>query len=134
MNSKLKLICCATLAGCTASAAAAADYSIGIVGEVPLVCRATVDASLATPADGVAGLGQLREFCNSANGYRVFVRHSAELAGATLFVDGRAVPLSAEGSTLISESATAARASRTLVLEAPFGAQNGSLVFTITPR
>ncbi len=51
-------------------------YTIAIRGEVPLVCRVSLNG------------GRLHEFCNSGSGYRVYAAPSDELAGATLVVDG----------------------------------------------
>lgn len=132
MNAKHKLVGAAILACCTATSAGASEYSIGIFGEVPVICRATVDATATVDAQGNSALGQLNEFCNSAGGYRVFVEHSADLTGASLVVDGKAIPLANEGGTLISSSPTAARATHSLAL-AGSAAANGTLVFRIEP-
>jgi len=120
------------IACCAASAAGATDYSIAISGEVPLICNATVNPSVTGVAPNGRSLGKLREFCNSAGGYRVYVDHSADLDGASLFVDGREIPLASNGSTLISSSSVPAQATHSLRL-AGQKAANGTLSFRIEP-
>jgi hypothetical protein len=77
-------------------------YSIGITGFVPVICRASVDTTIVRGAAARNSLGNLNEFCNSPNGYQVFVEASPELVNATIVVDGNRVPLTANGPTLIS--------------------------------
>lgn len=111
-------------------AAPSASFSIGITGHVPVICRASLDATIVAPQPGATSLGNLREFCNSPNGYQVFVDSSPELANATLVVGGREVVLSDSGSTLVSASNAPAIAMNDVVLEAPDGA-SGYLSFRI---
>lgn len=111
-----------------------AQFSIGIVGYVPVICRANVDASTVAPVAGTTSLGMLKEFCNSPNGYRVVADYSPSLAQAKLIVDGKPVPLKQDGSTVVSESNSAAIADHTLALELPKNGQVGNLTFRIEPR
>ena len=122
----------AALTGGSATAAAPAEtasYTIGITGFVPVVCHASLDSSVIPAQAGETPLGQLNEFCNSPGGYQLFVESSPELANSTLLVDGRAVPLSADGPTLIVTSDGPSIASRDVSL-ASNGA-GGSLSFRI---
>jgi hypothetical protein len=112
-------------------AAQSVSYSIGITGFVPVICRATVDATIVRGDPGRNSLGELTEFCNSPNGYQVFVEGSPELADATIVVDGNRVPLAANGPTLISQSDGPAIESHRLVLHTPSGNVGGSLSFRI---
>ena len=111
-----------------------AQFSIGIVGYVPVICRAKVDASAVVPVAGTTSLGLLKEFCNSPSGYRVVADYSPQLAQAKLIVDGVPVALTAEGSTVVSQSDSAAIADHTLALELPQDGQTGTISFRIEPR
>jgi hypothetical protein len=116
-----------------AVAAETGDYRIGIEGEVPLLCRASVDSATVPATAGETKLGRLEEFCNSGAGYKVYADYSPELANAVLRVDGRAVPLDESGTALVSSSAGAAIASHDLVLSLPEGVSGGSISFRIVP-
>lgn len=113
--------------------AGASRYTIGISGFVPVICRASVNAGVVAPEAGRMQLGQLSEFCNSPNGYRVHADYSASLAKAKLYVDGKPVPLKNDGSTMVSQSSRAAIDSHALELELPKGTQAGSISFRIEP-
>lgn len=130
----LALIAAAVPAGSAAALAAdGATLRIGVSGFVPVMCRATVQANVVTAKDGYAELGQLTEFCNSPRGYAVYAEHSAELEDVSLIVDGKAVPLHADGSTLISQSSEAAITRRTLALSTPADSSTGTITFRIVP-
>ena len=111
-----------------------AQFSIGIVGYVPVICSANVDASAIAPVAGTTSLGLLKEFCNSPSGYRVVADYSPQLAQARLIVDGVPVQLAATGSTVVSQSDGAAIADHTLALELPQDGQTGTISFRIEPR
>lgn len=129
---------CATIAPAGAFAPSvdvgSAQYAIGIVGYVPVICRANVDASSVAPVAGTTSLGMLKEFCNSPTGYRVIADHSPALAQAKLIVDGTAIPLEASGSTVVSQSDSAAIADHTLAIELPQDGQVGNISIRIEPR
>lgn len=110
-----------------------AQYTIGISGYVPVICRASVDAAAVPVSGQTVSLGSLYEFCNSAGGYQVVADYSAALAGAKLLVDGHPVPLTPGGSRVVSRSNTAGIASHDLALQLPQGATAGSLSFRIEP-
>ncbi len=112
-----------------------AQFTIGLVGYVPVICRANVDASAIAPVAGTTSLGMLKEFCNSPTGYRVIADYSPQLAQAKLIVDGVPVPLHMDGgSTVVSQSNSAAIASHSLALELPKDGQTGTISFRIEPR
>jgi hypothetical protein len=93
------------------------QYSIGINGFVPVICRATV-GSTSVPTTGTSvDLGGLNEFCNNANGYEVYADYAPALASATLIIDGKKVNLSRDGSTRISQSNKAAIANHSIALD-----------------
>jgi hypothetical protein len=129
------LLAVALLSGGIATTASAetAAQTIAISGEVPVICRASMETQLVAPAVGRLRLGTLREFCNNPSGYQVAVDHSPELAGATLLVDGRALELSPSGTTVVSQSDGAAIISREISLSLPEGAAEGSISFRISP-
>jgi hypothetical protein len=110
------------------------QYSISISGFVPVVCRASVGASVVPSAANTVNLGGLNEFCNSPNGYEVYADYAPGLAAATLLVDGQKVNLSRDGSTRVSKSNTAAIANRSLELDlSKVQNANGAISFRIVP-
>lgn len=138
---KTILYALATIAAMSVPVAAAApqvgiqsgQLSIGISGFVPVICRASVEATLVPTTDGRVSLGKLSEFCNNPNGYAIRADYSPNLAQATLIVDGRNVPLDETGSTEIVTSSKAAIANRQLELELPSGTEPGTISFRIIP-
>lgn len=129
---------CATIAPAGAFAPSvdvgSAQFTIGVVGYVPVICRANVDASSVAPVAGTTSLGMLKEFCNSPTGYRVIADYSPQLAQATLIVDGTAIPLQDSGSTVVTQSDSAKIADHTLSIELPADGQTGNISFRIEPR
>jgi hypothetical protein len=88
---------------------------------------------LAPSSSDSVDLGGLNEFCNSPNGYEVYVDYSPSLAAAALIVDGQKIPLSRDGSTRISKSNRAGIASRKIALDlSKARSAAGSLSFRIT--
>jgi hypothetical protein len=116
-----------------ANASQPAGFELRIHGYVPVICRATVETVVSTPRRGVVQLGLLKEFCNSANGYEVWVDYSPQLSGSLLMVDGRAVRLAGSHSVRISQSSHAAMQSRDLVLNLQGQRPEGSLSFRVVP-
>lgn len=113
--------------------ASGAGYTFQIQGFVPVICRATVEGATYAPQAGRIDLGTLDEFCNSPAGYQVWAEHSPNLAGAKLVIDGREVPLSDSGVTMVSQSPGAAVHKRTLALELADGKTTGSLSIRVRP-
>lgn len=109
------------------------QFTISVVGFVPVICRANVDATMVAPTAGTQQLGTLSEFCNNPNGYRVIADYSRSLDGAKLLVDGQKVVLRGTGSSVISQSDQAAIASHSLALDLPKGISAGSISFRIEP-
>jgi len=105
-------------------------YTIGFTGIVPTICRASLDANVVPAGGRETSLGQLNEFCNSPNGYQIFVETSPELADATLIVDGQTVSLAGNGPVLVAASDGPNILSRNVSLSSPNGA-GGSLSFRI---
>jgi hypothetical protein len=110
------------------------QYSISISGFVPVVCRASVGATVVPSVGDQVNLGGLNEFCNSPNGYEVYADYAPGLAKASLLVDGQKVHLSNHGSTRISKSNTAAIANRTLEMDlSNVRNASGAISFRIVP-
>jgi hypothetical protein len=105
--------------------------TIGIVGFVPVICHARVSAESVPAAAGTVSLGQLREFCNSPHGYRVVADYSPSLAHASLLVDGVAVPLQDDGTTVVSQSDKPAIDTRGIALQLPDDTSGGAISFRI---
>ena len=109
-------------------------YQISMKGFVPIVCRVSIDDSVKATGDNIIDLGQMNEFCNNANGYRIFVDHASDASGAALIIDGQRVELSAQGSTVIYQSNTAAKRSHRISLDVTqHKGPIGSLWFRIQP-
>lgn len=75
---------------------------------VNTVCRLELPGASTGGNGQVIDFGSFYQLCNSRNGYRVVMRHPANLEGATLFWDGRAVPLSPGNETVIADENHAA--------------------------
>ena len=111
----------------------ASQFTIDIVGFVPVICRASVDATVVSPTPGTVQLGQLKEFCNSPNGYRVHADYSPALAQAKLVVGGRQVPLRKAGTSVVTQSNRAGITNQPIALDLPKGVNGGSISFRIEP-
>jgi type 1 fimbria pilin len=90
-----------------AFAAESPSYTIQISGYVPVICRVTSSARIIEISGPMVELVQIEEFCNNSQGYQVWLDHEPN-SGATLYVDGKAIPLSEIGTTMISNSDRAA--------------------------
>ena len=137
---KLSVACCAVACALLPVGAGAvapgisvrqAQYSIGISGFVPVICRASVDANSVAVTPGTVSLGSMREFCNSPNGYRVIADYSPSMAKAKLLVGGHPVQFSKDGSTVVSRSNQAAINAYPIDLQLPQGVSGGAISFRI---
>lgn len=88
----------------TSLAVGSSDTTFRITGFVPVICNARVSASTVPTAPGTVALGQLKEFCNNAGGYRVYADYSPSLVNSKLVIDGKDVALDESGTALISSS------------------------------
>ncbi len=112
-------------------AVGSAQYTIGISGFVPVVCKASVDAAMVPAQGGQVSLGSLNEFCNSPNGYEVYADYSPDMAKASLLIDGKKVPLGKAGSTQVTKSNRAGIAAHAVSLDLPKDVTPGSISFRI---
>ena len=103
--------------GVGAPIVAGAVYSIGLEAVVPLTCRVE-GPSVRAIGDGEVDLGAITETCNNPRGYEVWADTDRDLGSATFYIDGAAIPISADGHTRIGDSDVPAKRSRMLKLDA----------------
>jgi hypothetical protein len=108
-TSKILIAFCCLVAPsfATSLSATTESASFRMSGVVRTVCRLELPAPAAQASD-VIDFGSFYQLCNSRNGYRVTLTHPTNLEGATLFWDGRAVPLSPGNETVIADENQAA--------------------------
>lgn len=110
------------------------QFTIGITGVVPIICRTSVSGDTATSTGGTVQLGTLNNFCNSPSGYEVVADYSPNLAGASMIIDGKAILLQNDGSTVVSSSDTPSIDSHSISLDlAADQPADGSISFRIQP-
>ena len=79
--------------------------TIMISARASTICR--IDFAGATPTTLPAGetaLGSMTELCNSADGYRLVMRHPTGLTDAWLVIDGQRIALSDASETVLFDS------------------------------
>jgi len=96
----------------------AASSTIEITGTVSVICKVN-ELAQQTVSGTEVNLGNITEFCNNPAGYQLWVDYTPGITGETLYIDGRAVPLSVSGSTMIDSSATASVQSHNLSISGP---------------
>ncbi|MBF9151513.1 hypothetical protein [Novosphingobium jiangmenense] len=107
--------------------------SITITGQVPLVCRVSVDDSASAMMSANGNRSVLREFCNNGAGYRVVASYSKQLSAGQLVVDGQPIALDGSGEVVISDVSHAASTARTIAVSGSDKVA-GSIRFRIEPR
>jgi hypothetical protein len=137
MSYKFKAVRVIAVAAASVSAFVAmgfgpASQTVGVVAEVPLLCRVSFNAgSGAFSEAGLASIGATQEFCNSATGYKVFARAAGADEGSTLIVDGRRFPITGDQEFMIVDNSGPARTSRQISLDAGDGEGGGQLSLRI---
>jgi hypothetical protein len=103
----LGTMCCAmsTIGNGVHAASERAGFRLSAV--VNTVCRLELPSASAAGGQ-IIDFGSFYQLCNARNGYRVVMRHPANMEGATLFWDGRAVPISQGNETVIADENHAA--------------------------
>jgi hypothetical protein len=123
----------ASVGGATATGASSA--TINISGHVPLTCTVNfAGGSGAFNDDGVARLGSTSEFCNNAQGYRLYAYASPDSADGALLVNGRQIALAPGREVLIAENTSPARTSRAIDYRVDEGEGGGSVTLRIEAR
>jgi hypothetical protein len=120
----------ATLHGQSASALERASADIRAV--VPLVC--TADLSQDQLSAGATRVGQLREFCNSSQGYLVLASASGDVSGAVLIVDGVPHQLEPGREFEIARESSARRLNRQLEFQPARPDQTGQVSVRVVKR
>jgi len=77
-------------------------------GIVRTVCRLEFSGFGTPQGQGLIDFGAFTQLCNARSGYRVTMQHPANMTGAVLMIDGRAVPLSSGTETVIADENHAA--------------------------
>lgn len=113
--------------------AADATYEIDITGYVPVVCNVQTSASTVPLGSTTVDLGSVSEFCNDPNGYQVWIDYAPGVNDASVTVDGNQIQLASTGSTMISQSNTAARYVRQVSLNTGGDSRLTSVSMRIVP-
>ncbi len=132
-----------TTAGLLAAASLAASLATPVLANVvtisaraSTVCRIDVSgtAPAALPA-GETALGRMTELCNSADGYRLVVRHPRELEDAYIIVDGLRIALAASAEeTVIVDSDLPGFRERSIAISLADGLDRAGLSFEARPK
>lgn len=93
----------------------ATTFRLGLT--VPMICRVELRAG---PPEAAA---IAEEFCNAPAGYQVVALHPAAGGGDVLWFDydGRRIPASASGTTMLAEEPSAAHRTRSFAVYPPAG-------------
>jgi len=110
--------------------------TVMISARASTVCR--IDFTGTAPAalpSGETGLGRMTELCNSADGYRLVLRHPRGLTDASLIVDGRRIPITAGADeTIIVDSDLPGFRERAIAIALADGVDSSSLSFEARPK
>jgi hypothetical protein len=104
----LSAFCGAAMAFGSGLSAASERAGFRMTAVVKTVCRLELPELKTGSSGQIIDFGSFYQLCNARNGYRVTMRHPANMTGATLFWDGRAVPLSPGNETVIADESHAA--------------------------
>lgn len=136
-----RLLIAAAVLGISGVAAAAepernsaVQFQIGITGQVPVLCRVSLEATSVPQTAGRVSLGTMKEFCNNPTGYRVVMEYPQLGGPAEIIVDGQAIPLGSGGFAVVSQSPVASMAQHHVELELTGGGPIGQIAFRIEPR
>lgn len=127
-------IIASTVLAATLAVTPALAADIGINARVSTVCRIETPLSSAPVVQGYNDLGDFTALCNSLQGSRLILAHPEGLANAVAVVDGRRIPLSTGGYTVLTESRHPTYGSHRLALEIGETAGAVSVQVAIEPR
>lgn len=131
----LGTMCLAATAVGTTVQASSERAGFRVAAVVNTVCRLELPGASADTSGQIIDFGSFYQLCNARNGYRVVMRHPANLEGATLFWDGRAVPISQGNETVIADENHAASKYSDVRLDVRgVGVPISSLSFRIDPK
>lgn len=104
----------------TASPVGAASGQISLSAVAPVVCNISLSGTPLVERAGVVRLGDVRELCNTPNGYRIQVAYApGTLIGATLTLGSDQVLLDGSGLAIVSDTNQAGYRTRALTISAP---------------
>lgn len=109
------------------------EFRIELSGQVPVLCRVSIDNTIVPNTAGRVLLGKMTEFCNNPTGYRVVLVNPFISGPATLIVDGREIPLDVQDIVIVSQSPGAAVAEHRVELLRGEAGSGGTLAFRIEP-
>lgn len=115
---------------------AASSYGVELRGNVSVSCHVTGQSSVIDASGDVADLGTLREFCNNAAGYNLYLDYAPQLAGAVVTVDGASIALGTEGTAALASEAGPAIRTRSVQIDLSEveDPSNLAIAFRIVPR
>lgn len=111
----------------------AGQHRIGVSGQVPVLCRVSIDAALVPAGPGRVSLGTMKEFCNNPHGYQVVLEYAPMAGDAVLIVDGRRIVLDSSGFAIVARSPGAAVVERKVELQLSQAGAPPALTFRIEP-
>lgn len=131
-----KLIALGLAATMISAPSAASSYGVELRGTVAVSCHVTGQSALIDVSSDIADLGVLREFCNNAAGYNLYLDYAPQLAGAVVTVDGTRIALGSEGTTALAIEAGPAIRTRAVQIELSNveDKSNLAIAFRIVPR
>lgn len=114
----------------------ASTYGVELRGNVAVSCHVTGQTPVVDLSQKVADLGVLREFCNNAAGYNLYLDYAPQLAGAVVTVDGASIQLGSEGTATLAAETGPAMRSRSVQIDLTEveDASNLAIAFRIVPR
>jgi hypothetical protein len=114
----------------------ASTYGVELRGNVAVSCHVTGQTPVVDLSQKVADLGVLREFCNNAAGYNLYLDYAPQLAGAVVTVDGTSIQLGSEGTATLAAETGPAMRSRSVQIDLTEveDASNLAIAFRIVPR
>jgi hypothetical protein len=124
------------LAGVVAAPTSATSYGVELRGFVPVSCHITGHSAIVDVTNATADLGNVREFCNNAAGYELYLDYAPHMAGAVVLIDGESVALDSDGTASLAAEAGPAFRSRSVQIDLT-GVEDASdlaISFRIVPR
>jgi len=92
-------------------------HSIKISGHVAEICRVSFDASPTFSSEGVYDFGNMDEFCNAPQGYKITAQGNSSIAGAVMNISGIPVQFDETGYAVLVDSQSPDIQTRSLSLQ-----------------
>jgi hypothetical protein len=114
----------------------ASSYGVELRGNLAVSCRVSSDVGIIDVSQGISDLGKLREFCNNAAGYDLYLDYAPQLAGAVVTVDGTPLTLGVGGTAALAAESGPAMRERSLQIDLTEAQNPDSLAiaFRLVPR